>query len=103
MGMAHPKGDFSSLGDLLLVPLSFALGFTHLDVECKVFYYAEDFFQVLSIGLCRWARNLMELTGIATLSELLHYCKNTSQVYKPLYFLLYYVGPYWVTRCAIKS
>ena len=97
------KGIFRIYGEYLFVPMSRVLNYTSLDVECKIFHYAEDFLQILSIALYRWARELMRTTGHEHLNDLLHYCHDNSQVYELLYLLFYYICPYWVSRSAVKS
>lgn len=97
------QGIYVMYAEVFFLPISRILGFKSFDLKAKNYHYAEDFLQLLTIGLLKWSEKLMETAKISTPAELLHLLHNNCQVYELLYLLYYYLCPYWYTRSAIKG
>lgn len=93
---------FRLYGRFILLPLSRVLGYIDLDLTCKNFHYAEDFIQLVTLAIRVWVKKALQVSGLQEATQLLERYHTNSQAYEVLYFFIYYLCPYWITRAAMK-
>ena len=104
------QGLFGHYTDSILLPFAKVLGFRTLDKSAKVFHYAEDLLEMVSIGISQWIEDEMaEVTAQEGCPEgfnvidWMHHIKETNRnAYELAYACFYYFVPYWRTRSALK-
>lgn len=96
------KGIYKVFGSTILLPLSRTLGYRELDLEAKNFHYAEDFLEIVTIGILNFALPLLEKRSNLTVQQWLHTLKPHSNLYEVIYACFYYFVPYWCTRRMIR-
>ena len=73
------------------------------DVTAKIFEFAEDFFLLVSIACLKILAEMMERLGIDDSIDIADATKPDENLLALVYFIMYYVGPYWAARGAVKS
>ena len=96
------KGIFRLYGEYILLPLSKILNYSNLDLKAETFHYAEDFLEMVTLAVGKWFKRMGDKHPAMLPSELMHHYKPNRPVYELMYFYLFYLTPYWYTRCIIK-
>lgn len=96
------KGIFIVWGKYLILPLSQHLGLNKVDLEANNFHYAESILQTITIACLKYMRFLMRIYNEKVPISLMHRLKPNSRVYELLYATIYYFGPYFIMRSALK-
>ena len=96
------QGIFRRYYYTILLPFAKLIGFKQLDKDAKNFHYAEDFLQMVTIGIYQWIAkemaNSIHQTAVAWLSSI----SGNHIVYELAYACIHYFIPYWITRSALK-
>lgn len=88
------KGIFHLWGHQLLKPLSQIIRYAKLDLEAKVFRYAEDFLQIVTVAILVWLSCFhVNFPGFSYV-QILNALKPNSHAYELLYACIYYFCPY---------
>lgn len=97
------KGIFRLYSDDILYPFATYINYPAFDPECNNFHKGEDFFQIVTLAIFPWIKEMMRLCRFEDLNELLHHAHDNTHAYEIIYFFLYCVCPYWVSRGAVKN
>lgn len=93
---------FRAWGKWLFVPIANLLGWDNFKDTAKVFEYSEDFFLLVSSAVLQIINEWMEQLGVEDIFELSDATMNNGNIHALVYFAIYYIGPYWSARGAIK-
>jgi hypothetical protein len=104
------QGIFGHYTDSILLPFAKLLGFSVVDKKAKVFHYAEDLLEMVTIGVSKWVEGSMQRfqaldpeADSFNVIDWMHHIKNKNRnVYELVYACYYYFVPYWRTRSTIK-